>query len=748
MIASKTAGPSTPESVEDEALRAWTDDPAQIAAAEAALAGRLSDPFAFFGAHRIEGITTLRTFQPGALSVAAHARDDGRLICELRHWRDGLFVGELADDTPYLLRVGWPDGSVRESEDPYAFGPILSDFDLHLFSEGSLLRLAETFGARLDSIDGVPGVAFAVWAPNARRVSVVGDFNDWDGRRHPMRLRHAAGVWELFVPRIGAGQRYKYEIVAADGSLLPQKADPLARTSEVPPATASLTAAPDAFVWSDSEWMTTRQQRQAANAPMSIYEVHVESWLRPEGGTLDWDGLIRKLVPYVVDLGFTHVELLPIMGHPFSGSWGYQPLSLFAPIAHLGDRAAFARFVNACHRVGLGVLLDWVPGHFPNDTHGLARFDGSALYEHEDPREGIHKDWDTCIYNYGRREVQGFLIASALHWLEAFHLDGLRVDAVASMLYRDYSREPGEWVPNVHGGRENLEAIAFLKRMNAVIAERVPGAVTIAEESTAWPGVTAATAGGGLGFFYKWNMGWMNDTLRYMAHQPVHRQYHHHDMTFGLLYAFSERFVLPLSHDEVVHGKGSLLGRMPGDAWQRFANLRAYLAFMWAHPGKKLLFMGGEIAQEREWDHQSQIDWFLLDRAEHSGMQRLVRDLNRLYCDEPALHAGDADPQGFRWAIGNDLANSVLAFTRHASEAPPTLCLFNMTPVPRQHYRVGVPSGGFWRELLNSDSALYGGSNLGNDGGVMASSMGVHGHSHSLELILPPLSALFLHPED
>ena len=747
MITSKTVGPSRRESVEDAARRTSTDDLAQIAAAESAVAGQLADPFAFFGSHHIEGTVTLRTFQPGALSVSAHARDDGRQLCELRHWRDGLFVGELADESPYLLRIGWPDGSVQESEDAYVFGPILSDFDLHLFSEGSLWRLAETFGSRLDRIDGVSGVAFAVWAPNARRVSVVGDFNNWDGRRHPMRLRHAAGVWELFVPRLGIGQRYKYEIVAADGQVLPQKADPLARASEVPPATASLTAPPDAFAWNDSEWMGIRQQRQSANAPISIYEVHVESWLRPEDG-LDWDGLIGKLVPYVVDLGFTHVELLPIMGHPFSGSWGYQPLSLFAPIAHLGDRAAFACFVNACHRVGLGVILDWVPGHFPNDAHGLARFDGSALYEHADPREGVHKDWDTCIYNYGRREVQGFLIASALHWLDTFHLDGLRVDAVASMLYRDYSREPEEWVPNVHGGRENLEAIAFLKRMNAVIAERVPGAVTIAEESTAWPGVTAATAGGGLGFSYKWNMGWMNDTLRYMAHEPIYRQHHHHDMTFGLLYAFSERFVLPLSHDEVVHGKGSLLGRMPGDAWQRFANLRAYLAFMWAHPGKKLLFMGGEIAQEREWDHQSQLDWFLLDRVEHSGMQRLVRDLNRLYCDEPALHAADADPQGFRWAIGNDLANSVLAFTRHVSEAPPILCLFNMTPVPRQHYRVGVPNGGLWRELLNSDSALYGGSNLGNDGGVMASSMGVHGHSHSLELTLPPLSALFLHPED
>ncbi|HEY4135121.1 MAG TPA: 1,4-alpha-glucan branching protein GlgB [Alphaproteobacteria bacterium] len=718
-----------------------------VAAAEAAVFGRLADPFAFFGPHATPHGVALRSFHPGATRVTAYARADNRLLAELVHWRDGLFVGELPEQIPYLLRVEWPDGAVQDGEDPYAFGPILSDFDLHLFSEGSLWRLPETFGARLDVIDGVPGVAFAVWAPNARRVSVIGDFNSWDGRRHPMRLRHAAGVWELFVPRLGGGERYKYEIVGPNGALLPQKADPLARAAEVPPATASLTAAPDQFAWSDAEWMAGRAERQSTAAPLSIYEVHVESWLHPSSGALDWDELARKLVPYVVDMGFTHVELLPVMGHPFSGSWGYQPLSLFAPMPRLGDRAAFARFVNACHRVGLGVILDWVPGHFPNDTHGLAEFDGTALYEHQDPREGLHKDWNTCIYNYGRREVQGFLIASALHWLEAFHLDGLRVDAVASMLYRDYSREAGEWLPNAHGGRENLEAIAFLRRLNSTVAERHPGVLTIAEESTAWPGVTASTWDGGLGFSYKWNMGWMHDTLQYAAHEPVHRQWHHHDFTFGLLYAFSERFVLPLSHDEVVHGKGSLLGRMPGDHWQRFANLRAYLGFMWAHPGKKLLFMGGEIAQEREWNHDGQIDWFLLDRPEHKGMQQLVRDLNRLYRDEAALHVADAEPLGFQWVVGDDQANSVFAFFRQAPGAAPLLCVFNMTPVPRTGYRIGVPHGGYWREMLNSDSALYGGGNLGNDGGIMSSTMGVHGYGHSLELTLPPLSALILRPE-
>ena len=723
------------------------DDPMLASAAEAAAQGRLADPFAFLGPHLKDGGVAVRTYQPGARRVEILAQADGRRLAEAEHWRDGVFVAQLSEATPYRLRIEWDEGSLQETEDPYAFGAVLGDLDLHLFSEGSHWRLAEVFGARPTALDGIDGVAFSVWAPNARRVAVIGDFNSWDGRRHPMRLRHAAGIWELFVPRLRPGARYKYEIHGADGALLPQKADPLARATEAPPANASIVAAPDSFAWSDADWIAGRAARQAADAPLSIYEVHAESWLHPDGQTLDWDGLARRLIPYAVDMGFTHIELLPIMGYPFSGSWGYQPLSLFATAAALGERDGFKRFVDQCHRFGLGVILDWVPGHFPNDAHGLALFDGSHLYEHADPREGFHQDWNTCIYNYGRREVQGFLIASALHWLDVFHLDGLRVDAVASMLYRDYSREPGEWVPNIHGGRENLEAIAFLRRMNDVIAERHPGVVTIAEESTAWPGVTAPTGQGGLGFSYKWNMGWMHDSLRYMQHAPIHRPWHHNDLTFGLLYAFSERFMLPLSHDEVVHGKGSLLARMPGDDWQRFANLRAYLAFMWAHPGKKLLFMGGEFAQGGEWSYRGELDWFLLDRPEHKGVQHLLRDLNRLYRDERALHGADADSRGFRWLVGDDASNSVFAFLRCAVNAPPMLCVFNMTPVPRANYRIGVPQGGYWRERLNSDGAVYGGGNAGNDGGVMAQSHGSHGQPHSLELFLPPLAGIILQPE-
>ncbi|GIK96901.1 MAG: 1,4-alpha-glucan branching enzyme GlgB [Alphaproteobacteria bacterium] len=712
-----------------------------------AVSGRLSDPFAFLGPHRVGAGTMLRAFLPGARAVEARARDDGGLLGELAETSfTGLFIGELREMRPYLLRITWPE-AVQETEDPYSFGFILGDLDLHLFAEGSHWHLAERMGAQPREIDGVSGVAFSVWAPNARRVAVVGDFNSWDGRRHPMRLRHGAGVWELFVPRIGSGERYKFEIIGYHGELLPQKADPLARAAERPPATASIVAAPDLLRWTDGAWMAERGRRQTREAPIAIYEMHAGSWLRPRDdprGVFDWDGLAKKLIPYVLDMGFTHVELLPVMGHPFAGSWGYQPLSLFAPAAQLGEPAGLARFVNACHEAELGVILDWVPGHFPNDAHGMVRFDGTALYEHQDPREGLHRDWDTLIYNYGRREVQGFLIASALHWLEHFHMDGLRVDAVASMLYRNYSRGPGEWVPNRFGGPENLEAIDFLRRMNDIVAERQPGAITIAEESTAWPGVSASTRDGGLGFSYKWNMGWMHDTLHYMSREPIHRAWHHHDITFGLHYAFSERFVLPLSHDEVVHGKRSLIGRMPGDQWQRFANLRAYFAFMWGHPGKKLLFMGGEIAQEREWNHEGEIDWFLLERPEHAGIQRLVRDLNRLYGTERALHAADSEPQGFQWVIGDDSANSVFAFLRLGEGGRPILCVFNMTPVPRQAYRIGVPEPGFWRELLNTDAAIYGGSNMGNGGGVDAAGGPAHGRAQSLELTLPPLSALYL----
>jgi 1,4-alpha-glucan branching enzyme len=561
-----------------------------------------------------------------------------------------------------------------------------------------------------------------------------------------MRVRHGAGIWELFLPRVAPGSHYKYDIVGADGSRLPWKADPVARQTEPPPNTGSIVAQPNHHRWRDEAWMATRGERQAPAAPITIYEVHLGSWLKPDQyheGAL-WDFAVDRLVPYLVEMGFTHVELLPITEHPFGGSWGYQPLGLFAPSGRYGPPQGLSRFVDALHSAGIGIILDWVPAHFPTDPHGLARFDGTALYEHLDPREGFHHDWNTFIYNFGRREVQGFLIASAIYWLEHFHIDGLRVDAVASMLYRDYSRNAGEWVPNVYGGRENLEAIGFLRHLNAVIAERCPGAIVVAEESTAWPGVSGPISAGGLGFSYKWNMGWMHDTLNYIEKEPIHRQYHHNDLTFGLLYAFTENFILPLSHDEVVHGKGSLIGKMPGDRWERFANLRAYFAFMWGHPGKKLLFMGSEFAQEREWNHDRDLDWASIDDPAHAGVQRLVRDLNRLYVSEPALHQRDCDPAGFAWMVGDDRSNSVFAFLRFAPDRAPVLVVCNMTPVPRRGYRIGVPQAGGWREIFNSDSGYYGGSNVGNEGRVETSPVAVHGQAQSLELVLPPLATIFL----
>jgi 1,4-alpha-glucan branching enzyme len=688
--------------------------------------GRHPDPFAFLGPHH--GV--VRTFQPGALRVELLCGEDSTSMPPIGNTE--VFVAHGTE--PYRLRIHWRS-SVQETEDPYAIPRILGDVDLHLFSEGSHLNLAGRFGASVDRIEGVDGVRFAVWAPNARRVSVVGDFNNWDGRRHPMRRRHSAGVWEIFIPRLTAGERYKYEIVGPDGVLLPLKADPLARATEHPPANASVVPEPWHYQWTDRDWMARRADVQATSAPIAIYEVHVASWLRPEHGeTIDWRGFAQKLIPYVSALGFTHIELLPIMEHPFGGSWGYQPLSQFAPSARYGSAEEFAHFVDSCHRGGIGVILDWVPAHFPSDAHGLAHFDGTALYEHADSREGLHKDWNTLIYNLGRREVQGFLLASALFWLEHFHVDGLRVDAVASMLYRDYSRKEGEWIPNRYGGRENLEAIDFLKRLNALVRERVPGAITIAEESTAWPGVTAKD---GLGFSYKWNMGWMHDTLNFMAHEPVHRRWHHNAITFGMVYAWSEKFVLPLSHDEVVHGKGSLFGRMPGDNWQKLANLRAYFAFMWTHPGKKLLFMGGEIASPREWNHDGEIDWDLLKDSGHGGVQRLIGDLNRLYTREPALHASDGDPAGFRWVIDSDSSNSVFAYERIAPDGGRLLVVVNMTPKPRPNYRVPVSREGVWHEVLNTDSEIYGGSNLGNGGEAQS-------RDGALILTLPPLATLVL----
>ena len=708
--------------------------------------GRLDDPFALLGPHASKEGTLVRTFQPGAESVELVTRKKGAKRGTLEEVGPGLFVGKLARKGDYALRITWPGGVQQVTEDPYSFGTVLSDYDLHLFSEGRHLELARVFGAQPTEIDGVTGVAFSVWAPNARRVSVVGEFNTWDGRRHPMRLRHSAGVWELFVPRLTAGELYKFEIAGQDGSVI-QKADPLARATEVPPGTASIVAPRPDFKWSDEDWMAKRAARHGTDAPISIYEVHAGSWMADEDGTpLDWRGMADKLVSYVASMGFTHVELLPIMEHPFGGSWGYQPLSQFAPSARFGDPADFAHFVNSCHEAGIGVILDWVPAHFPTDAHGLAHFDGTHLYEHADPKEGFHQDWNTLIYNLGRKEVSGFLLASAIWWLEAFHIDGLRVDAVASMLYRDYSREAGEWVPNEHGGRENLESVAFLKAMNEAVAQRCPGAITVAEESTAWPGVSAPVADGGLGFNYKWNMGWMHDTLQYIQHDPIHRKWHHGELTFPMVYAYSEKYVLPISHDEVVHGKGSLWNKMPGDRWRKFANLRAYLAFMWMHPGKKLLFMGCELGMESEWNHDQPLPWHLLEQDEHAAVQRLLRDLNRLYTDEPPLHARDCDPGGFQWIVGDDAQNSAFSFVRWGEGGEPIVAAFNMTPNPLHDYRMGLPRAGTWMEVLNTDAQDYGGGNIGNGGTLEAQEEGLHGQPASASITLPPLGAIALSP--
>jgi 1,4-alpha-glucan branching enzyme len=718
------------------------------AALDAIAAGRHGDPFAVLGPHPTGEGTAVRACLPDAVAVEAVARSGGRRLAKLKPVHPaGVFAGVLNEDEPYLLRITWPGGAVQETEDPYGFGVLLDDPDLHALAAGDPEAVRRCLGARVVTIDGVEGTRFAVWAPNASRASVVGEFNSWDGRRHPMRLRHHGGIWEMFIPRVADGELYKFELVDRHGHALPQRADPLARETEAPPRTASVVPLPLPFRWTDGDWMEGRAERQAASAPISIYELHAGSWLHGEDGRpLGWDALAERLVPYVAGMGFTHLELMPIAEHPFTGSWGYQPLGLFAPTARFGPPEAFARFVDSCHRAGIGVLVDWVPAHFPGDAHGLHRFDGTALYEYDDPREGFHRDWNTWIYNLGRTEVAAFLLASALEWLDRYHVDGLRVDAVASMLYRDYSRNPGEWIPNVHGGRENLESIAFLRRLNALVAERHPGAVVIAEESTAWPGVTAPVSDGGLGFNFKWNMGWMHDTLGYIAQDPIHRKYHHHAMTFGLLYAFSERFMLPLSHDEVVYGKGSLLGRMPGDTWQRFANLRAYFGFMWSSPGKKLLFMGGEFGQEREWNHDAQLDWHLLDDPLHRGMQRLVRDLNRIYRAEPALHRRDAEPAGFAWTVADDAEASVFAYLRLGGEGDaPILVVCNFTPVPRPDYGIRVPQGRQWREILNTDARVYGGGGIAAERPPVA--IREADGEDRLVISLPPLSTTVLRGE-
>jgi 1,4-alpha-glucan branching enzyme len=702
------------------------------------------DPFAVLGPHETSDGLEVRALLPGAQSVAVmHTRTGWPLAVLTRQEGSDIFAGLVPAAEAllgYSFQVDWGTHTSR-LEDPYRFPFVLGETDVWLLAEGTHLRPWERLGAHLREIDGVKGVAFAVWAPNARRVSVVGDFNNWDGRRHMMRLRRECGVWEIFAPQVATGDSYEFEILSAEGEVL-RKADPFAFSARLRPETACVVAPLPAPV----PMLPERAIANGRHAPISIYEVHLGSWRRKNGHEwLDYRELADTLVPYARDMGFTHIELLPLSEHPFDGSWGYQPIGLYAPTSRFGTPGDFRHFVEAAHAADLGVILDWVPAHFPTDAHGLGRFDGTALYEYADPREGFHNDWKTLIFNYGRTEVRNYLVGNALYWLERYGVDGLRVDAVASMLYRDYSRKPGEWVPNAYGGRENLEAIDFLRRMNHVVGVERPGAITLAEESTSFPGVTRPPEDGGLGFHYKWNMGWMNDTLAYAGTDPVHRKHHHQQITFGLMYAHSENFVLPLSHDEVVHGKGSLLGKMPGDPWQQFANLRALFGFMWAHPGKKLLFMGGEFGQRREWTHDGELEWWVCDLEGHSGLQRLVAQLNRVYRAAPALHQQDFTASGFEWVTADDAEHSVFAFLRKGRDGhPPLLVVSNMTPVPRTNYLLGVPLGGFWHELINTDAVEFGGSGWGNLGGVESAPVRSHGRMQSVSMTLPPLSTLIL----
>jgi len=712
----------------------------------AILAGTHSNPFAVLGVHRTDGGFIARCFILGAEAVTAMALD-GSVIGELDCLDPaGFFSGDVtvAKQQPvrYRARRGDAEWAVT---DPYSFGPVLGPMDDYFVREGTHLRLFDKMGAHLLKHEGVQGFHFAVWAPNAQRVSVVGDFNNWDGRRHVMRFRSDSGIWEIFAPDVPAGVAYKFEIRGHDGVLLPLKADPFARRSELRPKTASVTANEMTQVWEDTahreHWASVDQRRQ----PISIYEVHASSWQRRDDGSmLSWDELASRLIPYCVDMGFTHIEFLPITEHPYDPSWGYQTTGLYAPTARFGEPEGFARFVNGCHKVGIGVILDWVPAHFPTDEHGLRWFDGTALYEHEDPRQGFHPDWNTAIYNFGRTEVLAYLQNNALYWAEKFHLDGVRVDAVASMLYLDYSRKHGEWIPNEYGGNENLEAVRFLQSMNTRLYGSHPGVMTIAEESTSWPKVSQPVHEGGLGFGFKWNMGFMHDTLSYLSREAVHRKYHHNELTFGLIYAFSENFVLPLSHDEVVHGKGSLIAKMAGDDWQKFANLRAYYAFMWGYPGKKLLFMGQEFAQWSEWSEARALDWNLLQYRMHEGMRRLVRDLNFTYRSKPALHARDCEGDGFEWLIVDDFENSVFAWLRKAPGEKPVAVITNFTPVYRENYTLRLPAEGRWREILNTDADIYGGSGKGNGGRVQAVNAG---GGIQATITLPPLATIMLEPE-
>ncbi|MGH8885345.1 MAG: 1,4-alpha-glucan branching protein GlgB [Egibacteraceae bacterium] len=725
-------------------LPQWRADPDEV---KALVQGAHTDPHRLLGAHPVSGGAVVRAYRPDAERVEV-VTAAGTVDAE--QTAPGFFEARL-DALPrpgeYRLRVRYPGGATFELSDPYAFWPTLGEVDLHLIGEGRHEQLWQRMGAHVLQIEGTTGTAFAVWAPNAQAVRVVGDFNSWDGRLHPMRSLGGSGIWELFVPDVGAGACYKYEVVGADGRLR-ARADPYAFWTQAPPDTASRVFV-STYSWGDAAWFAQREARALIASPVSIYEVHLGSWRRRDGRPLSYRELAPLLAEHVAALGFTHVELMPPAEHPFSGSWGYQVTGYFAPTARYGDPDDFRFLVDHLHQHGVGVIIDWVPAHFPRDDWALARFDGTALYEHADPRKGEHAEWGTLVFNFGRHEVRNFLIANALYWLSELHIDGLRVDAVASMLYLDYSRDEGEWVPNSYGGRENLEAVAFLKELNALAYGHNPGVTTVAEESTAWPAVSRPTHLGGLGFGFKWNMGWMHDTLLYFSKDPIHRRYHHNDLTFGLLYAWTENFILPLSHDEVVHGKRSLLDKMPGDRWQKFANLRALYGWMWAHPGKQLLFMGGELGQWSEWHEGAELDWHLLEHADHAGLMRLVADLNRTYKTLPALWERDADPSGFAWIDANNADDNVLAFLRHAEhDAPPVACIANLSPVPRPGVRIGLPTPGVWKELLNTDAQIYGGSNVGNCGAVTAEPVPWHGQPASAQLTLPPLATLWLTPHD
>jgi 1,4-alpha-glucan branching enzyme len=713
---------------------------------EAIVAGRHGDPFGVLGLHRAGPHFVVRAFVPGAERLVVSGPDGGSLGEIERRHTSGFFEGAvpLEGHVPLRYHASNAEGS-WEVADAYLLGPVLGPLDDYFIGEGNHLRLYDRLGAHPMHHEGHEGVHFAVWAPNASRVSVVGDFNQWDGRRNVMRKRLDTGVWEIFVPGAHEGQCYKYELLDASGKLLPLKSDPFGFAAELRPKTASRVARTDRFKWTDADYLKGRTAKDPRRVPMSIYEVHLGSWRRKEDGAfLSYDELAATLIPYVSEMGYTHLELLPISEHPFDPSWGYQPTGLYAPTSRFGDPEGFARFVDRAHAAGIGIILDWVPAHFPTDEHGLARFDGTALYEHEDPRQGFHPDWNTAIYNFGRREVSSFLLNNALFWLERYHVDGLRVDAVASMLYLDYSRKAGEWIPNRHGGRENLEAIAFLQRVNHEAYGQNPSIMTIAEESTAFPGVSKPTSSGGLGFGFKWNMGFMHDTLQYLRREAIHRKHHHSELTFGLLYAFSENFVLPLSHDEVVHGKGSLLNKMAGDTWQKFASLRAYYAFMWGYPGKKLLFMGQEMAPWSEWSEARGLDWHLLDEAPHRGVQTLVRDLNHCYRSHPALHARDCEPEGFQWLVPDDRENSVFAWVRQSGEGDrPVVVVSNLTPVPREGYLLPMPSAGRWREIINTEAVDYGGSGMGNLGEITAAAEPLHGQPARAQVTLPPLATLY-----